>query len=113
MTHTPGPWTWEGAMNSDTIHIGPQQFFEFQGTKTPVPMQNGQQVATVRAMPPYPHCDDEQNRQAIANARLIAAAPDLLAALRFARQFVVKGYDATTPDLAKIDAAIAKAEGKD
>lgn len=41
------------------------------------------------------------------NARLIAAAPELLAALKYARRFV----SAPDVDVAFIDAAIAKAEG--
>jgi hypothetical protein len=49
------------------------------------------------------------------DANLIAAAPDLLAALEEARHFVVlqaeQGYD--FPTLERIDAAIAKATGKD
>lgn len=60
-----------------------------------------------------------------ANAHLIAAAPDMLAALMKAKQFIVNGVelgfirmpDTSTPDPAHetlpiIEAAIAKAEGR-
>jgi hypothetical protein len=60
-------------------------------------------------------------KQDQANARLIAAAPDMLAALKLAREYVVKVHGTmaftapearvTYPDLQKIDAAIAKATG--
>jgi hypothetical protein len=46
------------------------------------------------------------------DAYLIAAAPDLLAALKAARRFVVSSHDPVGSELDDIDAAIAKAEGK-
>lgn len=45
-----------------------------------------------------------------ANARLIAAAPDLLEALEIARFHV--SMEGTADDLEKVDAAIAKARGE-
>lgn len=77
--------------------------------------------------------DDAFNREALANARLIAAAPDLLAALQSLRAFVGvrfgNGPDAVIPEAMTIEAplgvpikigqimrdvaaAIAKAEGR-
>lgn len=44
-----------------------------------------------------------------ADARLIAAAPELLEALLKARRFVVSSHDAVGDELEMIDAAIAKA----
>ena len=57
-------------------------------------------------------------RMSGANARLIAAAPDLLATLRKARAWVaqyseIKGHEAASAAmLGVIDTAIAKAEGR-
>ena len=48
---------------------------------------------------------------AIANARLIAAAPDLLAALKLVRNWG-RVEDLAQSEVASIDAAIAKAEGR-
>jgi len=47
-----------------------------------------------------------------ADARLIAAAPELLHALQMARSYIIaSGAKHWEKDLAKVDAAIAKAEG--
>ena len=59
MTHTPGPWTIEGTRDSD----------EFWVVKDEGP------VCEISQTFGYPDADE-------ANARLIAAAPELLAALR-------------------------------
>jgi hypothetical protein len=50
--------------------------------------------------------------QIAADARLIAAAPDLLEALKAARRFVVSSHEPVGSELDDIDAAIAKAEGE-
>jgi hypothetical protein len=46
------------------------------------------------------------------DARLIAAAPELLSAARFAREALAIAYDGDHDALTELDAAIAKAEGK-
>jgi hypothetical protein len=69
-------------------------------------------VNRVAAVPDYDHCD------AVANARLIAAAPDLLAALEEVSQWIEGWSPNFTQDdewpatNARIRAAIAKAEGR-
>ena len=50
--------------------------------------------------------DEADGGTAEANARLIAAAPELVAALRLARRFIPDAYEA---DLAIVDAALTKA----
>jgi hypothetical protein len=51
--------------------------------------------------------------ESAANARLIAAAPELLAALRDAARFLVYPGNVVHPEvLPKVRAAIAKAEGR-
>jgi hypothetical protein len=53
------------------------------------------------------------NSEQRANARLIAAAPELLHALQMARSYIIaSGAKHWEKDLAKVDAALAKAEGK-
>jgi hypothetical protein len=58
-------------------------------------------------------------QEAQANGMLMAAAPDLLSALKSARRYVVGAYECAFPNesentevLADIDLAIAKAEGQ-
>ncbi len=90
--HTPGPWTVSGCKlgNSAMVTHGND------GTFSPV-------IATVH--------DDGTRLPAEANARLIAAAPELLAALREADLELERAdiYPADTK--ARIRAAIAKATG--
>jgi len=104
--HTPGPWQTETVDSVVRIHGG-----VFAGAARAVV-----EVADVWV-------PDGENGDAaqVANARLIAAAPDLLEALKEARE-VVEGDIETGPMedeaslharalLVKIDAAIAKATG--
>jgi len=97
--HTPGPWEW-------THDAEP---YSSQWTLSPgVLMVDGQDGTPG---------GDEIHR---ANARLIAAAPDLLAAVKDARSMlatveVVDGEDGDpwSKALARMDAAIAKATGSE
>lgn len=87
--HTPGPWV-QNSANAEEI-IAPddvQVIARIPGAKTGL-----------------------YNRAAPANARLIAAAPDLLEALRAAEDWL-DGWVSAEPQLAMIRAAIAKAEGR-
>lgn len=87
--HTPGPWTFDGPAHN-IIVWGPQ--------------------------PEHRVCFMTSDGPTSANARLIAAAPDMLAALEHARDFII-GLGQTSDDwprdpyeaTAKIETAIAKA----
>ncbi len=97
--HTPGPWTVSPLNGRD---VGPVRAFTFEGTD----VQQLQSVALVRA-----------RAESDANARLIAAAPELLAALKTVKPwFELWLPDAIGPAeqnlLRLVDAAIAKAEGR-
>ena len=88
MTHTPGPWTIEGTRDSD----------EFWVVKDEGP------VCEISQTFGYPDADE-------ANARLIAAAPDLLAALQeWTSMAVNSGLEGCDEILEQAEAAIAKAE---
>ena len=101
--HTPGPWAVEDPMDHClTIVANPE-----------APVYDWKWIAT---------CDwpDEDNqlvtaREVKANARLIAAAPDLLEALEeFSREYdgFEDGNGDPCPVLAKARAAIARARGE-
>jgi hypothetical protein len=88
VTHTPGPWTWdrdETAMQ------------EFRGYSISVPANDGSRVVLIP-----PECIEDE-----ADARLIAAAPDLLAVLED-----LMTYDETTAKSEEARAALAKAKGE-
>ena len=110
MSHTPGPW-WLGKHGA--VHGGP--FVEcFNGSAQP-------QVALATMH------EEIKPEQRDANARLIAAAPELLAACRKVKEYLGRledGTDADDPLLsarqryhaplhAALDVAIAKAEEAD
>lgn len=100
MAHTPGPW--EVAIPGEVD----EHYAVLDGFG---------HTASVYGHP-------EETSAALANARLIAAAPDLLAALRAVNAELIELYERAYPDdetdndtTAAIDmaiAAIAKAEGK-
>jgi hypothetical protein len=87
MSHTPGPWTWVEGYNglygsgedNDVL-----TFADYEGMYL-----------------------SYSNKYTHGNARLIAAAPDLLEALKAARSFHWGDVEA------QVNAAIAKAEGKE
>ena len=99
--HTPGPWT-----------VGETRRYKHSGGV------DGTEVAV--------HYGTAENRgnciafayghgargDAEADARLIAAAPDLLEALKKARRYVVSSHEPVGAELDDIDAAIAKATGE-
>jgi hypothetical protein len=92
--HTPGPWQWYWRYEQGEANCG--VFWE----------QHEGMAHSVARCPRY-----QKKAQWEADGRLIAAAPDLLAALRIARdEFEYLGYRAFAADVV-ID-AIAKAEGR-
>ena len=100
--HTPGPWPLFTVPTSvGSCHRIGQFPSRVDGEFT---------AAVVYADGIRPGIDDSLPRaqMLLANARLIAAAPDLLEALKYARRMV----NASKCDIGFIDAAIAKAEGK-
>ncbi|MBI1682346.1 hypothetical protein [Caulobacter hibisci] len=103
--HTPGPWS---VSAGDLIRVKPKASNEVVAGVHRIGKHSGRPEA-----------------EALANARLIAAAPELLAA---AREFMPKGLaigngnvpdetvipiDVTMGELRKFEAAIAKALGQD
>ena len=96
-THTPGPWE---------IHI-----YEFGTSYSDGSFYVGGPGFCIAQRAPWP----ERAAESIANARLIAAAPDLLAALKlvesvYRQNVVVQGEPSSVLDA--MQAAIAKAEGR-
>lgn len=89
MSHTPGPWYWRGGKSVEvrTEHDGGIGFH----------------LATIR-------CGDSDTDKA--NAALIAAAPELLEALKGLLEFVAEKAPLADPRVDAAEAKIAKAEGK-
>jgi len=97
--HTPGPWVvrkWSQLMN-------------IQGNIHQVTDGDLYPTAFVPAWDMPGAGEIEGTQEAIANARLIAAAPDLLEAL----EKIVFDWDGEPEDMIDARAAIAKAKGKD
>ncbi len=99
VTHTPGPW-----------RIDP----DFRRILSPQPANNLSGIPGIADIWNWMGAAETD-----ANARLIAAAPELLRAIKDARAYVERAYDYSFPDLDEnrrvlnsIDAAIAKAEGR-
>jgi hypothetical protein len=95
MTHTPGPW------NVETVKTSIGHAHKITPTNTCIYVDHRNESER-----------DEKTRTALANARLIAAAPDLLAALR---KLVPADFDNHPqdfmPEWHKARAAIIKATG--
>lgn len=105
--HTPGPWRVTQAWSS-------LEYSKSFGVEAPTPERPGHPTPSATgyyamACPPPHGCDPASRAIQEANARLIAAAPELLETLR-----LVLNHDGrlTGGDLATIHAAIAKAEGR-
>jgi hypothetical protein len=111
--HTPGPWTLETVKTSSGIchKVGPFPWRPNKQNHACIYVDNHSHDASA-----------PRDQELLANAHLIAAAPELLAALRKAEQFIANGVelgfirmpDPDTPDsahdtLPAIRAAIAKA----
>ena len=95
MTHTPGPWHVGHFRNGCDI-VGP----------------HGEDIGYVNASD---GADEPTSYPVEANARLIAAAPDLLAAARLALEEMVQTVatrNSFTDAVDALDAALAKAEGR-
>ena len=100
--HTPGPW-----------RIDPEYEFDIQGANGTV------EVAVIIDDAPSWKVPGPDFDTAAANARLIAAEPELLEALKRAERDLVhlldrdgRGESVNDPTLEIVRAAIAKAEGK-
>lgn len=107
--HTPGPWTYEGDHTHRQFNI--RMLGHLIGVR-----DEAKHICTVNNLPPHVLANRDQ-ATAEANARLITAAPDLLAALDRAEAFIAGFEDDDTQDgipemLAAMRAAIAKAKGE-
>lgn len=102
MSHTPGPWRVGGVTQDHDCKMCPI----FAGSDRIAQVLGGANTYEV----------EDWNEEDMANARLIAAAPDLLMACKVALKRI--GVDGCTVGrferdaLDRIEAAIAKAEGR-
>lgn len=114
--HTPGPWEFDGGVrvNAPAFHDDAPQFDK---DGRPLSVNTTSMVALVYS----PWHSRQPGGSQPANGRLIAAAPDLLAALKVTagniRSLGPAGALGALPEpykvwLAVVDAAIAKAEGR-
>lgn len=105
--HTPGPWCVEDPMGPELLSViarGDRPVYEWR------------HVAQVSVQPEPDEADDIPAREAEANARLIAAAPDLLAALKDMLDWAGTPSNQASPSwitgaCQRARAAIAKATG--
>lgn len=102
--HTPGPWTYEGDHTHRQFNI--RMLGHLIGTR-----DEAKHICTVNNLPPHILANREQST-AEANARLITAAPDLLAALVELDAWAMNESGADYPNgtFEVVRAAIAKAE---
>ncbi len=108
--HTPGPW------------IHPTGVFANETGGPSIQSADGDLIAAVAVVDA--DLDDETNERRLADAHLIAAAPEMLAALRTQRPIIQKMIriaqdrmdkfllNEATEALEALDAAIAKARGE-
>jgi hypothetical protein len=89
--HTPGPWVIEGDVAALPDDIG---------------------VGIVNRKHDGDDWDVAMVHSSAANARLIAAAPDLLAACKLIASYAISWQPLTPGDIREMTAAIAKAEGR-
>lgn len=102
MTHTPGPWA---------VSICDKELWDTD-TTTDIESAHGEHIATMGAAHDYATWE--------ADARLIAAAPDLLAACEAALAYIPgsevhswpPGFELRRKAIDLLRAAIAKAEGR-
>ena len=109
LSHTPGPWVIEEFSAAD---------YDGEDAATGIMAyadENGKEGAMVASVNRWSYGDDPATDESTANARLISAAPELLAACKELRDDLVKHAryglnDAETAMLQRAEAAIAKAE---
>jgi hypothetical protein len=107
--HTPGPWYAEPINDEEDVFcaiFGPSVLNAAEEVE----------IAVLRASDPQPGHSAYRDNEGQANARLIAAAPDLLAACRHAMnvgeiKYKTCALSSYSHDILK--AAIAKAEGRE
>ena len=111
--HTAGPWSYShnDFWHKDESNLG--QFFVAVPVPNPAAYDSGfgQQIAWIARSPFLGNTESHKafNAEAEANARLIAAAPGLLAEIQWLRANI---REATTSAIeSRLDAAIARATG--
>lgn len=103
-SHTPGPWK-HGTPGNGRFCI----YSAASHGRGICVMSNTQKISPQEL---EKYGDHGLNLEALANARLIAAAPELLQALHQVRANFMKPNASLGFPIALVDAAIAKAEGK-
>lgn len=93
LVHTPGPW------------VVKRRFDVYKDTQTPG--VGGTFVASTKGNHPLP---EHINKVCEADARLIAAAPELLSALKEILEWIASGYDPSIYDIEEAARVVQKAE---
>lgn len=105
ITHTPGPWEWSRMLIPSKQKDRRSGFVVNQTDKQPENLSLPIRICDMRCAPDNPFAECE------ANARLIAAAPDLLAALEAMVDSGGEGSDSEQKALGMAYTAIEKAKG--